>query len=386
MTGQVELTSRKKNGSKDAAADGKPSQDDKKKGSILNDAFDLFYCAGGIYACYIVYGLLHERIYGVEYGEDKEKFSHSLFLVLLQCLVNGALAFVKMIVMDGSAQSHIPAVEHFKIGFTYIGAMFASNYALNYVNYPTQALAKSCKMIPVMIMGILINGKRYKLREYGEVLLISIGISVFMMFKASKKAAAVDDDDASSWFGIFLLFLSLALDGFTGPNQERIIKKYQPTQNEIMAYMNLYAVLLVAVALVVSGRLFPAIEFCTMYPEVLLEIVVFCLCSALGQGFILNTVFRFNSLVLTTITTTRKFFTILASVVLMGHPLTSMQWVGVGLVFSGLGLNIIFKYQARQAHHKSIMHHGDSSNPAVDAKDVATHGGAHFKKKRSKKD
>lgn len=41
-------------------------------------------------------------------------------------------------------------------------------------------------------------------------------------------------------------------------------------------------------------------------------------------------------------TTTRKFFTILASVVFYGNALVSRQWVGVVLVFLGLGLDSLF--------------------------------------------
>ncbi len=41
-------------------------------------------------------------------------------------------------------------------------------------------------------------------------------------------------------------------------------------------------------------------------------------------------------MVLATITTTRKFFTILASVVAFGHALTMPQWLGVALLFGGM--------------------------------------------------
>ena len=56
--------------------------------------------------------------------------------------------------------------------------------------------------------------------------------------------------------------------------------------------------------------------------------MLFSVLSALGQNFILMTLYRFDSLVLTTITTTRKFFTILASVVWFGHSLGFWQWTG----------------------------------------------------------
>ncbi|RLO12219.1 hypothetical protein DYB28_011846, partial [Aphanomyces astaci] len=45
--------------------------------------------------------------------------------------------------------------------FSYLGAMLCSNEALKYVNYPTQALGKSCKMIPVMLMGVVLGRKKY---------------------------------------------------------------------------------------------------------------------------------------------------------------------------------------------------------------------------------
>lgn len=43
-------------------------------------------------------------------------------------------------------------------------------------------------------------------------------------------------------------------------------------------------------------------------------------------------------------TTTRKFFTVLASVMYYGHVLETQQWAGIGLVMSGLGLELYGKY------------------------------------------
>ena len=47
------------------------------------------------------------------------------------------------------------------------------------------------------------------------------------------------------------------------------------------------------------------------------------------------TVVSFGPLTCSIITTTRKFFTILGSVLLFGNVITSMQWVGTLLVFLG---------------------------------------------------
>lgn len=52
-----------------------------------------------------------------------------------------------------------------------------------------------------------------------------------------------------------------------------------------------------------------------------------------------------SPLVLTTVTTCRKFFTILASVIFFGHELASRQWLGVALVSSGLAFEVIHSYR-----------------------------------------
>lgn len=64
--------------------------------------------------------------------------------------------------------------------FTYLAAMVSSNMALQHVNYPTQVIGKSCKPIPVMILGVLIGHKSYPLTKYMFVLMIVIGVGIFM--------------------------------------------------------------------------------------------------------------------------------------------------------------------------------------------------------------
>jgi UDP-galactose transporter B1 len=48
-----------------------------------------------------------------------------------------------------------------------------------YVIYPIQVLAKSCKPVPVMLMGALM-GKKYPLKKYMNVVLIVFGVALFM--------------------------------------------------------------------------------------------------------------------------------------------------------------------------------------------------------------
>jgi solute carrier family 35 (UDP-galactose transporter), member B1 len=51
-----------------------------------------------------------------------------------------------------------------------------------------------------------------------------------------------------------------------------------------------------------------------------------------------HTLSTFSSVLLVTVTVTRKMFTMILSVVAFGHRLSQMQWLGVGLVFGGIGV------------------------------------------------
>ena len=110
--------------------------------------------------------------------------------------------------------------------------------------------------------------------------------------------------------------------------------------SQLMFYLNLYSLPSLLLLLITTHQLTSGIHFALTYPSFLIEALLFSLCSALGQSFVLFTLLTFNSLLLVTITTTRKFATILLSVALYGHRLSGMQWVGVGLVWLGLTMDV----------------------------------------------
>merc|ERR1712226_925138 len=85
-----------------------------------------------------------------------------------------------------------------------------------------------------------------------------------------------------------------------------------------------------------SSQLDTAVEFMKMYPRVIQDILLFSLCGAIGQVFIFYIVTSFGSLMCVLITVTRKFFSILLSVIIFGHIVMWWQWCGVLMVFSGL--------------------------------------------------
>ncbi|XP_022238954.1 solute carrier family 35 member B1-like isoform X2 [Limulus polyphemus] len=221
--------------------------------------------------------------------------------------------------------------------FSYLGAMIASNMALQHVNYPTQVVGKSCKPIPVMILGVLIGRKSYTLLKYLFVLLIVTGVCLFM-YKDNKAAS---DTQSGSLIGMgeLLLLVSLSMDGFTGAIQERMRSEHQSKSGHMMLMMNIWSTCYLGVALLLTGEVWKFLVFVQNYPYIIYNILMFSITSALGQMFIFLTVSEFGPLSCSIITTTRKFFTVLGSVIIFGNTLSNRQWIGSALVFSGLILD-----------------------------------------------
>ena len=121
-----------------------------------------------------------------------------------------------------------------------------------------------------------------------------------------------------------------------------------------MCWMNFWCGLYYAIYLFAfSSTGIELLTFCGAHQEAALDILLFCLCGAVGQLFIFFIIRRFGSLVTTIITTTRKFFNILLSVLWLGNPLVPQQWAAVSMVFSGLFLSTMYKTRRRQPHHKA---------------------------------
>lgn len=259
------------------------------------------------------------------------------------------------------------------VALTYLLAMACSNEAIQYVSYPTQALAKSCKMIPVMLARVLYLGKRYSKVQYACVLAMVAGVAAFQLARvrikdASPEAETHMEDHTKAMmytaYGYVLLFASLAFDGFTGPKQENLRGRFEFTPLQLMAVQNLWATALAAVAALIQGQVGDAISYLMQHPALVYDVVIFALTSGLGQIFIFWTVVRFDSLILSTVTTTRKFFTILVSVVLHGHPLVPMQWAAVALVFGGIIVDQVHKYSSpKPAADKDDLPSSSASDP-----------------------
>lgn len=82
--------------------------------------------------------------------------------------------------------SRVPLGIYAVLAALTLGTMSLSNLALSYLNYPTQLIFKSCKLIPVMIGSIIILGKKYGFLDYVSAVIMCVGLTMFTLGKFIK--------------------------------------------------------------------------------------------------------------------------------------------------------------------------------------------------------
>lgn len=279
-------------------------------------------------------------------------------LVFLLFAVNTLVAFIGVKTRGHLSSDNVPFRMYSFCSISYCLAVLFSNMALEWVNYPTQVLGKSCKPIPVLLFGVVFAHKRYPLRKYFYVLSIVAGMALFLY----KEQHSSKGDLFQFGAGEMLLLASLAMDGVTAAIQDRIRHGYITDKWSMMFFLNLFATIVFGATLLLSGELVAFVSFVQRYPFVLREMIIFSLMSALGQCFIFKTVTDLGPLTLSIITTVRKLVSLAVSIVLFGHPYTYRQLLAICIVFGALFLDVL---DSKRSHGKST-----SAQP-VDKKEKA---------------
>ncbi|KAH8548649.1 UAA transporter [Umbelopsis sp. PMI_123] len=309
-------------------------------------------CVLGIYACFLTWGVVQERVSTTPYGsaEAPNKFKYFIFLNLVQSITAAIVAFCYLKISgkqtNFKTSPNSLLFKYVQVGFlSCIGSPFGYA-ALKHIDYPTMILGKSCKLVPVMLMNVVLYRRKFPLHKYVCVAMITAGVSMFMLYHPvgeNKKGAA-----ANSLWGLFLLTMNLVVDGVINATQDQVFHSYKglASGQHMMFYMNAIASLISGGYLILNpynDEFWRALDFCTTHPAVIRDIALFGLCGAIGQCFIFYSLERYGSLRLVTVTVTRKLFTMLLSVIWFKHDLTPGQWAGVALVFISIGLEAYIK-------------------------------------------
>ncbi len=305
-------------------------------------------CVTGVVGSLLIYGILQERIMTRPYGEgeDAERFTFSVFLVMNNRCVSMIVAAVVLALKKGLVSPVAPIYSYGAVSASNVVATTCQYEALKYVSFPVQTLGKCAKMIPVMIWGYAINGKTYKLADYLVACGVMTGCTLFAMYGETTSKAA--EGPSTGIYGIALMLGYLGFDGFTSTFQDKLFKGYQMETYNQMLWVNFCSAVISSFWLFSDSSMGAAIQFIKDHPEALNDVLILSAASTCGQLCILYTIREFGALLFATIMTTRQFLSILLSCIIFMHPLTALQWLGTGLVFASLYYQAFVKNAAKK--------------------------------------
>jgi UDP-galactose transporter B1 len=335
-----------------------------------------------------------EKITTTSYGPTGARFTHSIVLNTIQSAFAACTGYIYLFASAPKSPTGsrrippiFPSTQILPLLLTIaVTSSLASPFgyaSLAHIDYVTFILAKSCKLLPVMFLHVTLFRKSYPAYKYLVVAVVTLGVSVFTLYnpstsKKSAKHASKTGADANKLFGLALLAVNLLFDGLTNTVQDQIFTRFRGfTGPQMMCAQNIMCTLLTTIYLLLSpylaatplassvgltpgsaGELSDALTFVKAFPSVGIDVLCFAACGAIGQVFIFHTLAHFSSLLLVTVTVTRKMLTMLMSVVVYGHKVTEMQWLGVGLVFGGIGAEAWYQRVEKKAKMEAKKREG----------------------------
>lgn len=271
----------------------------------------------------LTWGFLQERITTTDYNGSR--FKYPVFLNTVQSFLAAMTGFVYLTVSTKHPHKPgrpLPIFPSRNIIYPLLLVALTSSlsspfgYAsLAHIDYITFILAKSCKLLPVILLHTTVFRRRYPLYKYLVVLAVTLGVAVFTLHhpaeasKASKHASKSTEGRNVTW-GLLLLSINLLFDGLTNSTQDYIFRAFKPfTAPQMMCAMNVMSTSLTATYLIAApyiaqtpigpflgmkggDELSKALNFVQKYPSVGYDVVAFGIAGAVGQVAICKSTFH----------------------------------------------------------------------------------------------
>lgn len=292
-------------------------------------------------------------------------FKSTILMSGLQAACVAGVAYFEFARQGG--QRRTPIAVYAVLSIFAAGSVMLTNEASRRVNYPTQVIFKSCKLLFVMALrAAAMRRVKTSAQELVSAVLIVLGLIAFTWATSSTKAlnAKSAGSELDFTLGIIAIIVAVSFDALLYIGEEKYcFAQHGSSGTEIILFCNLFAVGYSAIALLASGQAVMSISFAIETPQFLGLIVAFSLCNFFGTTFLLNIVSEFGSSTAVVVTSTRKMATVLCSYVIYPKPFTPLHTLGL----AGVAVGIYLHDNARKKDGgKAKDHHGpDDNGPAV---------------------
>jgi adenosine 3'-phospho 5'-phosphosulfate transporter B2 len=311
----------------------------------------LLFCVFGLLVAYLSWGYFQERLMTVEYPNvavkgTKDRFKNSEFLVFLNRISGLAIATIALR-MGKTLETSSPPYKFLFCSMSNILSAWFQYEALKFITFPMQVLAKSCKVLFTMLMGVAIDQKKFTGAEYVNALGIALGLVIFKYGQES--GGETDDSLTAKYFlvGLLLIICYILCDSFTSNWQSRIFREHSISSLQMMQGVNIFSCIFSL--LTSTPQIWSTLEFFSTHPSIMFHAGLMSACSGIGQLFIFYTIQKFGAVVFAVAMTTRLICSVLLSIVAFHHNINPMGGVGMSVTFFALAWRVKMKRESSLA-------------------------------------
>jgi adenosine 3'-phospho 5'-phosphosulfate transporter B3 len=254
---------------------------------------------------------------------------HGVMLAYMEVLGVTICSYVERKYVAKETGRVAPLASYPLLTFCLMASSSLSNISLNYINFPTKVVFRSCKLIPTMIIATIINRRVFKSYEYASAIAISVGMVVF---------AATDWKLTPTFhpFGLILVSLSVIADAILPNAQERLFSSGS-SRLEVTFYTNAFTLIAMTITTVASGDLMRVIDLALKSDtNFITYMVVYTFISYIAISAFMAIVKKYGGVTAVLLSTARKAMTLILSFILFPKQFSWYYVLGAILVLGGL--------------------------------------------------
>jgi adenosine 3'-phospho 5'-phosphosulfate transporter B3 len=317
----------------------------------------LLRLAAGVLIFHVLNSVLQE---GVLYLPG---FKHGVLLSFLQTIAVTFFAFIQF--RNAGEVRKTPL--HVYVGLSIVASLSVvlTNKGSILLNYPTQVVFKSSKLLFVMVMrAIFLRNKRRPglLEAIGAVIVVA-GLTGFTWASHKHKIVANPEGmDSDFVLGVVVIMIALVCDSLLYMGEEAYcFSTYQSSNVEVILFTTVFGILNTFGTMVITGNVGESIRYSLYEPRLIVFVIAFSACNFLGTHFLLSIVSEFDANYAVLTTSVRKTFTILLSFLIYPKPFTWLHSMSLATVVGGIYIHD----RAKKAHHHTDkLHHAPPGNDA----------------------
>lgn len=329
----------------------------------LSPTLQFTVLAAGVFFFFGIHNLLQEAIMNVP------GFTYGVMLGYTEVLGVAACSFVERTYVAKEHGRIAPLSAYPLLTMCLLASSALSNMSLNYINFPTKVVFRSCKLIPTMMIASVIHKKVFNCTEYICAFAVCAGLVLF---------AAADWELRPSFnpIGLGLVSMSVCADSILPNAQERLFR-LGSSRLEVTLYTNVFTLIVMTCTTLLSGDLLGALGQAMENRQLAIYFTVYTFVAYVAISMHMNVVRRFGGVAAVLLATGRKGMTLVLSFVLFPKGFSWFYPAGASLVLGGLLVSSLLKIRSKNKkqegvvtldEHRRLKHHGSDIEFAVPLK------------------